>query len=114
MENNQIEYFISKMYLSPDGRHLAIVIDLLGNKKEYVCLYKHVGDNEGQAQTGFLTTNVLFNIKPEMALRDNGTGYFIQRTEEGVYTELISCVFDSVKVSNPTPTTPSQEMTEQK
>lgn len=40
IENNQVEYFISKMFLSPDSKHICIMIDMLGTKSEYVCLYK--------------------------------------------------------------------------
>lgn len=89
IENNDLEYFISKLHLSPDSQHLCILIDLLGTKKEYVGLYKCVAKQEG-----FLPSNTLFNLKPELAVRNGGVGYFVQRSEQGVYTELVKCHFD--------------------
>lgn len=32
------------MYLSPDANNLCVIIDLLGTKSEYVCLYKNVAN----------------------------------------------------------------------
>ena len=80
VENSQLNYFLSKMYFSPDAKHLCIMIDLLGTKQEYVCLYKNISSRE-DIESGFNAVNALFNVKPEMAIRDDGIGYFVQRSE---------------------------------
>ena len=93
IENNRLEYFISKMYLSPDAKHLCIMIDMLGTKTEYVCLYKCV---DPQHNSVFVEQNVLFNVRPQMAVRNDGVGFLVQRSESGMYTELIRCQFRQV------------------
>ena len=37
---------------------------------------------------------MVFNVRPQMAIRNEGVGYFVQRSESGMYTELIRCQFN--------------------
>ena len=75
IENNELTYFISKLYVSPDSKHICVVIDLLGTKKQYVCMYKCLDKETNK----FSPNNVIFNVKPEIAMRNEGIGYLVQR-----------------------------------
>lgn len=38
---------------------------------------------------------MIFNIRSEAALRDDGTAYYIQRSEEGLFIEFTKTKFDT-------------------
>lgn len=38
-----MEYFLNNLIVSPDGKHVVAIIDLLGTNQEYVAIYKYVG-----------------------------------------------------------------------
>lgn len=80
IENNEMDYFLSNVFISPDNKHLIAVIDLLGNKKEYVAMYKYVG-NKSEESKPFSPNNCIFNLKPEVQIENDSTAYFIQRSE---------------------------------
>jgi hypothetical protein len=65
IENSDLDYFLSGLEISPDGRGVAVIIDLLGTRKEYVGMFKVLGQGDGVARE-----NVVFNLKPEVSLQN--------------------------------------------
>lgn len=94
IENNDLNYLFSSFYISPDGRSVFFVIDLLDTKKQFVGMFKQLGSSS-QYQEGISPHNVIFNIRSEAALRDDGTAYYIQRSEEGLFIEFTKTKFDT-------------------
>lgn len=53
VENGELATFLEDVQVSPDGRGVFVVVDLLGTGKEYAGLYKLVGET-GETSYGIL------------------------------------------------------------
>jgi protease II len=83
VENGRVEYLFSYLSLDRSEGTLAVMLDLLGTKKEYCLLVKNLALPDSKPRP-------IFNVRPQAVFSADGQRVcYVQRSPEGGWVELV-------------------------